>query len=85
MVHPYFTIQNDFTLVSHIFMEVHCSRRKRSYAHGLVEVSVKKDFVPRVTHGTILHQQNLELLMGQFYTSKTLMYSRECFKPVQLV
>ena len=29
---------------------------------GLVEVSVKKDFVPRVTHGTILHQYNLDVL-----------------------
>ena len=28
--------------------------------YGLVEVSVKKDFTPRVTHEMILHQCNLE-------------------------
>ena len=36
---------------------------------GPVEVSVKLSFMPRVTHGKILHQENLELLMGRFYTS----------------
>jgi len=30
----------------------------------------------------ILSEQNLELLMGQFYTSTTSMYSRGNFKPV---
>ena len=29
---------------------------------GPTDVGVKKDFVPRVTLGTILNQQNLELL-----------------------
>ena len=52
---------------------------------GLVEVSVKQSFMPRVTHGTILHQHNLELLMGRFYTNTTLMYSRDRFTPVELV
>ena len=47
--------------------------------------SVKKRFIPRVTHGTTLHQHNLELLMGQFYTKTTLMYSRDHFTPVELV
>jgi len=43
---------------------------------GHVEVSLKWGFEPRVTLGGILSEQNLELLMGQFYTSTTLMYSR---------
>ena len=33
---------------------------------GSTDFSVKKDFTPRVTHGTILHQHNLEYIMGQF-------------------
>jgi len=49
---------------------------------GHVEVSLKWGFEPRVTLGGILSEQNLELLMGQFYTSTTLMYSRGNFKPV---
>ena len=43
---------------------------------GHVEVSLKWGFEPRVTLGGFLSEQNLELLMGQFYTSTTLMYSR---------
>ena len=35
-------------------------------------VLVKKDFTPRVTNGTILHQHNLEYIMGQFLTNTTL-------------
>jgi len=50
--------------------------------HPHVEVSLKWGFEPRVTLGGILSEQNLELLMGQFYTSTTLMYSRGNFKPV---
>ena len=53
-----------------------------SEAKGHVEVSLKWGFKPRVTLGGILSEQNLELLMGQFYTSTTLMYSRGNFKPV---
>ena len=52
---------------------------------GHVEVSLKWGFEPRVTLGGFLSEQNLELLMGQFYTSTTLMYSRGNFKPVQKV
>ena len=58
---------------------------KRLIPTGLVEVSVKKSFTPRVTHGKILHQHNLELLKGRFYTSTTLMYSRRDFALVLLV
>jgi len=49
---------------------------------GHVEVSLKWGFEPTVTLGGILSEQNLELLMGQFYTSTTLIYSRGNFKPV---
>ena len=61
------------------------NKQPRCHRTGPTYFSVKKRFIPRVTHGMILHQQNLELLMGQFYTSTTLMYSRDCFTPVQLV
>ena len=50
-----------------------------SAENGPTYLSVKKRFIPS---GTILHQKNLELLMGRFYTSTTLMYSRDCFTPV---
>ena len=33
---------------------------------GPTDFSVKKDFTPRVTHGMILHQRNLEYIMGLF-------------------
>ena len=46
---------------------------------GLVEVSVKKDFMPRVTHGTILHQQNLEYIMVQFKPIQPWFYSMAKF------
>ena len=36
--------------------------QKQHFKHSLVEVSVKTDFVHRVTHGTILHQYNLDVL-----------------------
>jgi len=49
---------------------------------GRTDISVKTEFKPRVTLGGILSEQNLELLMGQLYTSTTLMYSRGNFKPV---
>jgi len=49
---------------------------------GHVEVSLKWGFEPRVTLGGILSEQNLKLLMGKFYTSTTLMYSRGNVKPV---
>ena len=53
-----------------------------SQTYGRTDISVKTEFKPRVTLGGILSEQNLELLMGQFYTSTTLMYSRGNFKPV---
>jgi len=49
---------------------------------GHVEVSVNMGLEPKVTLGVILSEQNLELLIGQFYTTPTLMYSRGNFKPV---
>ena len=52
---------------------------------GLVDVGVKMIFKPGVTHGTILHQHILELLMGRLYTSTALMYTRDYFTPVYVV
>ena len=47
------------------------SNRKGEYVVliGSTDVGLKKGFLPRVTLGTTLNQQNLELLKGQFYTS----------------
>ena len=42
--------------------QISADRQTDPQTHGTVEVCVKKDFVPRVTLGTILNQQNLELL-----------------------
>ena len=53
-----------FTAKIIIIYSINCSvnnKGAQQYDHcGLTEVSVKKDFTPRVTHGTIFHQRNLE-------------------------
>jgi len=64
------------------FAPVDLEMKCQQFVLGHVEVSLKWGFEPRVTIGGILSEQNLELLMGQFYTSTTLMYSRGNFKPV---